>query len=65
MKKALKDVINGELQFGISCVPNGANIPLNEDMNLEIFELCSARVLVQPYVQHYSHKQSLSIRHDF
>ena len=42
--KQMKDVTKGELQFWIGPVPNQASVPLNENMNLELLELCSARV---------------------
>ena len=48
--KQKKDVINGELQVGITRVPNQASVKLNKDVNLEKLEHCSARVLIQPCV---------------
>ena len=53
------------MQFGISRVPTRPSVPLNEGMNLEQFEHCCARVLIQPRVQQYSHEQSLSTEHEF
>ena len=59
--KQMKDVFNGELQFGIGRVPNHASVPLNGDMSLEQFEHCSARVPIQPREQQNSYEQNLSI----
>ena len=54
----VEDVTKGELQFGKSRVPNWANVPLKEDMNLEQFEHCSARVPIHPSVQQNSLAQN-------
>ena len=59
----MKDLINGELQFGVRCILNRASIPLNEDKKLKQFEHCSACVPVQSRVQQNSLKQNLSIGH--
>ena len=56
--KQVEDVTKGELQFGKSRVPDWANVPLNEDMNLEQFEHCSARVAIHPSVQQNSLEQN-------
>ena len=61
----MKDVIIGELQFGINSVPNRAKVAMNEDMNLEQFEHCSGCVPIQSRVQQHSQEQNLSTECDF
>ena len=62
--KQIKDVMNGQLQFGINREPNPASVPLNKKLNLEQLQRCSAAVPIQPHVQQYSHEQNLSIGHE-
>ena len=57
-----KHVSNGQLKSGKSRVRNRASVPLNKNTKWKQFEHCSA---IQPGVQQYSSKQSLSSEQEF